>query len=460
MGPGLGADGGEEEEQTELAQHLVGGAGEAPDDRAGLADAAENEGRGEHPAGEAEIEIHAAGQGDVHAAEEYTADDAKGNGEKIGLRKALVVVAEQLDHLGHVLAVAGHQQLVAEAENAGAPGGDVDIGAADAGDIGVIVGVHVQRGQGLADHRLVGHQHPLHVIALAEGDLPAGLGADEQAALLEGVLGAHGLDQIAEVEQGSGRRGDRGLAVHHARDRRPGHGADVQLADGLAVQIGVFDDEIAVEDLRKSDKGLGGVIMRRLFQVRAQEAGHQAHKEDHPDHPEGIGDAVADRGQWRVGRLDGRRQAGGAGQRSGEEPACHAEIDVKGPGEGDRDRGPGDDDDQGGEDELKAAALEGGEKARPGGDADGEDEEQQPDVLKVGRDAIAVMAENQGDENDRRNIQGDAAHLDMADDDADGDDEKKDEITGVQQGVHDFPLSKRLKCSHFQADFKIILPYM
>jgi len=30
----------------------------------------------------------------------------------------------------------------------------------------------------------------------------------------------------------------------------------------------------------------------------------------------------------------------------------------------------------------------------------------------------------------------------------------------VQQGVHDFPLSKRLKCSHFQADFKIILPYM
>jgi len=196
MGTGFGADGGQEEEQSELAQHLVGGAREAPDDRAGLADAAEDEGRGEHPAGEAERKVHSAGEGDAQPAEQHPADDAEGDGEKIGLGEALVIVAEQLDHLVHVLAVAGYQQLVAEAEDAGAPRGDVNVGAADAGDVGVVIGVHVERGQGLADHGLVGHQHPLHVIALGEGDLLRRLGADQQAAFFEGILGADRLDQI------------------------------------------------------------------------------------------------------------------------------------------------------------------------------------------------------------------------------------------------------------------------
>jgi len=144
-------------------------------------------------------------------------------------------------------------------------------------------------------------------------------------------------------------------------------------------------------------------------------------------------------------RLDRRRQAGGAGERAGEKAARHFKIDAESPGEGDRDRGAGDDNDDGGQDELKTAPLKGGEKTRTGGDADRKDEKQQPDVLEISRDAIAVMAEDERDKDDRRDIQRNAAHLDVADDDADRDDEKKNKIARLQQGVHHAPLSKWLK---------------
>ena len=55
-----------------------------------------------------------------------------------------------------------------------------------------------------------------------------------------------------------------------------------------------------------------------LVHVRVQDSGHQLHEQHHADHAEGISDAVSHRRRVGAGGLDGRGQAGRAGEGPGE----------------------------------------------------------------------------------------------------------------------------------------------
>ncbi len=216
------------------------------------------------------------------------------------------------------------------------------------------------------------------------------------------------------------------FAAHDARD----HGAGVQpqldvlqppsddQRIGHAVSPG---HDVGVEF---AAVGFEGAFL--LSDVDFQDPRQEFDEENHADHAERIGDPVGDGGVV-AGHLPGGGEPRGAGQRAGQQPCGVGGVQPADVCHGEGGEGGGQNKQCGESGEALSFALEGAEESGAGLYPDGEDEEGHPEVSEFGRHDDAEVAEEQGDEDNGRDVQGDPFDVDAPDDEAEGDDDEEDE---------------------------------
>ena len=159
---------GKEEQQSQLAQQLVGRAGHGPQNGAGLSDGAQEQGDHQDASRQSRRERQTVREGDVELAEEHAQHDAQGDGEEVGVGQLLGVVAQQACHSLDAVLLAHHHQLVAEFQGEVGRGGEVDAASADAGDGAAEVLHQVEVAQLLVYHILLGEQQGFNLLHVYE----------------------------------------------------------------------------------------------------------------------------------------------------------------------------------------------------------------------------------------------------------------------------------------------------
>ena len=155
--------------------------------------------------------------------------------------------------------------------------------------------------------------------------------------------------------------------------------------------------------------------------------------QDRNQHTHGIGDRIAHRGQVHIGRrrfangFDDRRKRGCVGQSAGEQAGGHRRVELQQVGGDNSDQGSDQQDDESRQVVAQSLALERCEEARPAGQPDRVDEQDQAQLEDDGRQLhIGIQgAHRQTDEKDRRDAKTGALDLDAANGIADGRHAKK-----------------------------------
>ena len=147
-----------------------------------------------------------------------------------------------------------------------------------------------------------------------------GLLTEGHPALLEGLLGAHGLDDVPHVEDPvPGSRKDRSVTLHRG-DHGPGHLPDTQLGEGVPLAGRVGDPEISGHHLSTPQLLALGVLLLRLLGRHPHQLGQEVGDQDHAQQGHGEQEPEGDRRVGRVHHALDRRQGEGRVVASAESP--------------------------------------------------------------------------------------------------------------------------------------------
>ena len=390
--PGAQADGGEEKRDAEFAEGEVRIHRHVPDLAPDAAHAAEDERDDKGAAGEAEPDrLRQSGEGDGHRSE----GNAEGNADEERDEVRFVEFLERVaDGGGGFVEVVGHTdnlRLVAKLQAQAGHCGHLEVGAGDARDGDAEAVVEVEFADGLAEHVAIGDDDAAESErAVGEDEVFVAVPANDALKLIEPR--AHADDGETVVAMNHGRVGGnvRFITVADAGDGDARFEAAGDRVEADAFEVRIRDDERAAFERLDLAAVLRGEVGRLASKIDPEDLLEQQQHADDADDGGGISDGVSECGQREAVGRDARecaeRLRAGAERRrvrrgAGKDAEHGRRVETREPANEWGAQGPEDHNRRGEHVHPHSLLAQRGEEAGAELQADGEDEQDQAELL-------------------------------------------------------------------------------